>query len=368
MTSPTYCPVIKGKFNDLFALGRISHHSRSSVKPLIEILPVHKAANVETHIFKFARNVTHLVPFGSIFVDLYGLRPGLALTSGVDATIAGFGLLKGLGRALTPIYGFGRDDALWSSLREVVETCAQGFCFRVDIDDLDDQAEETWAQILERSAELGVKPQDTDLMIDLRDVEAGSLDHLQNLVTDFLAWKPSGTSYRTTIICGSSALKTVADVPRDGSIDVVRKELLLWTRLQRDRSDSQLVFSDYGVIHPDFSDQGGIANMNAKIRYTNRGRIRYFRGHGLLKPVKDFEQYHSLARRVQDGDGYCGSEFSYGDRYISEVARRSVKPGTPGTWVLADMNHHIEYVVSQMATLIPKLQTSVDESELEELV
>ncbi|MBF3728241.1 hypothetical protein ISG25_37580, partial [Burkholderia pseudomallei] len=72
---------------------------------------------------------------------------------------------------------------------------------------------------------------------------------------------------------------------------------------------------DYGVIHPDFSDIGPNKYMNAKIRYTVGDKIVYFRGHGLLHPVKDYNQYYDLAKKVVTDTRYRTRKYSFGDSY-----------------------------------------------------
>lgn len=368
MARQLYSPIVKGKLNDMKALGRISTTARATVKPLIEAMPLPSGGDIEKHLYKLAHYLVKHVPLGEIYLDFYGLRPDLSVPDGTNATIAGFELVKALGRVVTPVYGFDRNDTLWPLLSKVVDANARGFCFRVDIDDLDDLAEETWSLILERSAVLGLKPSEIDLMLDLRDFNNLELENLQEIVLEFIAINPRHQQYRTIILAGSSALKTVEDIPKDGVGNVARRELTLWSQLQREmHEETTLVFSDYGVIHPDFSDQGPNKYMNAKIRYTDRGRIVYFRGHGLKHPVKDYTQYHELASQVRDSAGYQGRHFSYGDWYIDAVADFNSTPGSPGTWVMADMNHHLEYTAKQMASLSLKVREVADVSGLEEM-
>jgi len=288
---------------------------------------------------------------------------------GINATLAGFRLLEEQGAPVTPTYGFERDDDLWEALRAVVKAFGKGFCFRIDIDDLDDQAENTMSQIIERSSQLGLRPKDVDLLIDLRDLAGHDLVDLKELVLDFLQLIPQGQAYRSIILAGSSALKSVADIPKEGAVDIIQNELRIWADIQRDVPETlSLVYGDYGVVHPDFSEAGNSKYMNAKIRYTSKGRITYYRGHGLLHPTKDYEQYYELAEKVRGTADYMGQDFSFGDQYINDVADISGSPGAPATWVLADMNHHLEYTVWQMIGLVKKVRAVEDELELEELL
>jgi len=358
MPTHLYVPIIKGKTNDLKAVAKVSQASKSLVKPMLEIVPVPPDSNVDDHLHSFAHNVLKYGHTKNLFVDFYGFLPGQKLKDGLDATIAGFRLLRTKGVVLTPAYGFDRDDALWTPLRAEVKKFGQGFCFRVDIDDLDDRSEETWEAIIERSAELGLLPEQIDLMIDLRYVGEIKSDILRNLVVDFLAFMPAGSKYRSLILSGSSALKEVSSIPKDGVGDVVRNELQLWMQLQADLYGlSSFTYSDYGVVHPESTMVGPNKNANAKIRYTTKGKIKIYRGHRLADAPK-YHQYRLLADQVRNSADYRGRTFSAGDRYIDNCADMNVGTGNLGTWVFVDMNHHIENTVVQ----IGKLTTTIDAS------
>lgn len=366
-----YSPIIKGKLNDLKAIERLPEDTRSKIKPLIEILPLPKKENsdIEKHLNKFVNYVEKYAQGGDMFIDLYGLKPKMRTPGGLDATLSGFRLLKERGISLTPTYGFERDEELWDLLGDVVENFDNGFCFRIDIDDLDDLADSTMGQVIDRSSQLGLKPKDVDLLIDLRDLADHDLDELKERVIDFLMLIPKGMKYRSIILAGSSALKTVTNIPKDGFAHILRKELHLWINLQRDIPESlSLIYGDYGVIHPDFIEMTGPnKNMNAKVRYTHQGRITYFRGHRLLRPVTDYEQYRELADNVRNSSGFMGGDFSNGDQYVENVANHIESTGSPATWVLADMNHHIVYTTMQMESLVGKVRVEEAELELEAL-
>jgi hypothetical protein len=370
-----YSPIIKGKLNDLKAVDRLSSDARSRIKPLIEAMPLPaKNKGLDEHLEKFVKYIVKYANVEEFFVDFYNLPPHLKTQDGINATLAGYHLLEEQGAPVTPTYGFERDDdlqrdeKLWESLSAVVTIFGRGFCFRIDIDDLDDQAENTMNQVIARSSQLGLKPKDVDLFIDLRDLAGCDLVELKGLVLDFLQLIPQGQEYRSIILAGSSALKYVTDIPDEESMDVIQHELRIWGEIQLDVPESlTLVYGDYGVIHPDFSEAGNSKYMKAKIRYTSKGKITYYRGHGLRHPVNDYEQYYELAGRVKSASEYMGRDFSFGDQYIDDVADRSIRHGAPANWVLADMNHHLEYTAMQMIGLVNKVRAVEDQLELEEL-
>lgn len=368
MVAFTYVPVIKGKQNDLKAASRIRDETKPFVKPLVELIPVPSDVFIDDHLEKFAHNVVKHLSNVELFVDFYGFKPGANLQSGIDATIGGFRLLRSMGVYVTPTYGFERDDSLWTPLRTEVQKIGRGFCFRVDIDDLDDRSEETWAAILERSAELGLTPKSVDIFLDLRYVGNSSTEDLKNMVLDFLAFMPTGAKYRSIILSGSSALKHVGEVPKDGLGEIERKELRLWIQLQMDLHGFQkVIYSDYGVVNPEFSIAGPNKNANAKIRYTTSGKIKVYRGHRLMD-APGYKQYHTLSEEVRNSDDYMTREFSVGDRYLDDCADMNVKSGNLGTWVFNDMNHHVQFAALQTRELNAKIDAQFSQEQLAEVM
>ena len=355
MKSAVYVPIVKGKENDVKAVGGLSAPVRVITKPLFEAMPIDpRKPAVDQHVHKFCQYIRKYVPLGDIFVDFYGLMPDATVADGTNATLFGYQLLKGLGRSVTPVYGLERNDDLWAPLGPLVKGFGNGCAFRLRRDDLVDyQADETWASVLECSAQMGLSEGEVDLILDLASLSDTDPGDAKELVVSFLSHNSRVNRYRSVILVSSSALRTVGDVAKDSMSEVTRGELHLWSDLWNDLPDDiKPVYGDYGVIHPDFSDIGPNKNMNAKIRYTVGDKILYFRGHGLLLPVRDYQQYYDIAKRVVADPRYRKRGFSVGDSYLDDRAKRLTKPGAPGPWIAADMNHHITYVAQQVDRLV----------------
>ena len=371
-----YVPIIKGKVNDLKALGRLSPKLRALTKPLIETMPHaikkkdKKQKSLEAHIFSFCEYIRKHVPLGDVSVDFYGLMPDAELPDGTNAVLHGFRLLKALGRTVTPVFGLERNDDLWVPLGQIARDFGTGFGFRLRRDDLaDDLHDETWQQISERSAEMGLAESEIDIILDFAEVLADEREQLAETAISFLFTNPRIRHYRSIVVAGSSALRTVKDVEKDGMGTVVRNELHLWSALWRDMPDDlKPIYGDYGVVHPDFSDMGSSKYMNAKIRYTVGDKILYFRGHGLHHPIKDYEQYHSLARQVVADVRFRGRSHSLGDAYVEDCARELIGHGAAATWVAADMNHHLTYACAQIGRLLEQFAIAPEESEASALL
>jgi hypothetical protein len=367
MEQPMYVPIVKAKKNDLDALRDVSNDNRAVVRPLLELAEYGSSDNdaiLNRFIGRLSAFDWPLAPY----VDLYSFLPNALVRNGHNATTEGFRLIASKGLRAIPTYGMERNDKLWEELGPLALELNNGFCFRIDIDDLDDQSEQTWVQILERSAEMNLRSQQVDVVIDLRFIGGIQPGRLDDLVLDFLSYRPTGFTPRFTAIAGSSALKTVVDVPRNGTLAVTRRELLLWTRMRRQLGlpAENLGYGDYGVIHPDFSQTAPSPNANAKIRYTRGPSIHYFRGTSLYKP-SNFPQYHQLARRVVNSPHYRGQQYSIGDREMWECAHRATRPGNLGTWVRIDQNHHIVSTTEQVGMLANRLVAGRTNLSVEEL-
>ncbi|NJS37192.1 MAG: hypothetical protein HC765_13580, partial [Brachymonas sp.] len=168
---------------------------------------------------------------------------------------------------------------------------------------------------------------------------------------------------RKFIVSGSTAPKTVASISKDSVGEIERHELTLWAALQTDVLPWPVIYSDYGVIHPDFSDQLPATHINGKIRYSQGRTLFIHRGHSLRLGNK-FQQYRVLAAELAASKHYMGSTFSYGDRYVQDCANNRAGTGNAGTWVLVDQNHHFAHAVVQIKRLISKYRERMTLDEL----
>jgi hypothetical protein len=249
---------------------------------------------------------------------------------------------------IEPAFGFDRDDALWPTVIAQAKRSG-GLLLRLDRDDL-----ESFQETIDQIADLrlrGLDLRELDVMIDQRSLNSDDETLAAASATaDFIDALCSSVPVRKVLVAGSSAPKTVSEVERDSYGVIPRRELTLWAHVASERLPVQPIYADYGVIHPDFSDQTPSTHINGKIRYTQGKVFHIYRGHSLRQADK-YEQYRGLAAAVSRSAHYQGSSFSYGDRYIYECATGHSGTGNPGTWVLVDQNHHVTYTAKQFRQL-----------------
>ena len=343
-----YSPIIKGKLNDIKAMAYVEHSLASQTKPLYELPPFLPTKKPEEELTRFVKRLAKMSGPRPCYVDFPMLKPGARVETGESALAAGFSLLKHAGVNFEPVYGFDRDEAELAAVVQWAQLQG-GLLLRLDRDDLD-FPDETIERIFDLRA-MGLDLRLLDLLLDHRFIstEADALAGAAS-TCEFVDALSRFVRTRTIIVSGSSSPKTVAEIERNSHGEITRQELTLWANVATQRLPANLVFGDYGVIHPDFSDLTPSTHINGKIRYTHGTKLHIHRGYSLRQGEK-YEQYRRLAAAVVGSSYYQDRTFSYGDRYVYECAAGHAGTGNPGTWVLVDQNHHISYAVKQAVRL-----------------
>ncbi len=356
-----YTPVVRAKKNDLGAITALSPSARARIFPLVEAPVLVSGGTLTTQSADAAIAASKMLGEVRFLFDPLGIeapaRQLLAFRTLVDAK-----------SNFVPVFGLGRKAIPEQALAALVADTNGKFAVRLEAVDIEDP-ENTWDDLSRLITTLDTSASDALLLLDFGQIQGKDVDQLKELILDFLTFQPKQLSACEMVLIGSSALNTVSSVPVDGELDIVRRELALWSRVSFDLAGSRSIgFGDYGIVDPSFAFAGGPSgNANAKIRYTRHGRIKYFRGHGLYKPNR-FYQYHDLANRVASSSVYLGTEFSFGDKRIADCASRISGPGNLATWVQVDMNHHIEYTARQIANLEAQVALLSKEAEISELI
>jgi hypothetical protein len=347
-TNYLYAPVIKGKMNDIKALSYLSSDLTGQVRPIFELPPFLPTDKPEVKFGLFAKRLEKLYSKHPFFVDLPLLKPGARTSENEPVLEVAYGQLNAMGLNFNPVYGFDRDQQLWPTVIAQANKSG-GLLLRLDRDDID-SPDETLDGIVELR-DRGLKTEWLDLLIDCRYIASQEeTSSLVDTVSHFVEKLADTIAVRKIIVAGSSAPKNVSQVEKNGSASIFRNELALWIHLRSSSLPFEFVYSDYGVIHPDFSDLTPATHINGKIRYTQGKFIHIFRGHSLRLDDK-YEQYRKLALSVVQFGQYQGNSFSHGDRYIYDCATGHAGTGNPGTWELNDQNHHITLASRQIRHL-----------------
>lgn len=343
-----YAPIVKGKANDVKAISYLSLEQADRTKPVFELPPFVELDDPEQVFARFVTRLSKLYPNRPCYVDLPLLKPGSRTTGGESVLAAAFGQLNALAINYEPTYGLGRDESLWPLVIHQARRSG-GMLLRLEIDDME-FGDDTLNRVQDLTL-MGLNTAQMDVLLDCRHLnQTENTTQISGVVASFMEQLALAFPVRKVIVSGSSALKTVTQIPKNSKGEVLRKELALWTNLRIRKLPFDAVYSDYGVIHPDFTDLTPSSHINGKIRYTHGQSFHIFRGHSLSQDDK-YEQYRKLSHDVLNSNLFSGHSYSHGDRYIYDCATGHAKTGNAGTWVMNDLNHHFTYVIQQIARL-----------------
>jgi hypothetical protein len=132
---------------------------------------------------------------------------------------------------------------------------------------------------------------------------------------------------------------------------VARSEWSLWTQLSKEIGTT-VWFGDYGISHVDVREiDPRLMVASASIRYTTDNEWLIFRGRSLRESrYGGYGQYRALSTQVVNHFAYSGPRFSWGDDYLFKCAHSLVGTGNLTTWRQVGTNHHISFVVRQLAS------------------
>ncbi len=190
------------------------------------------------------------------------------------------------------------------------------------------------------------------LLIDLRIIDDPAVS--QKKVERFLAKFNSDFAVNAISVSGSVIPSNIANlIATDAKKHVTRQEYRLWLALKKSPGYENVLFGDYGVISPEYSDidlkpelMNGVSTPKVFYSYSDqfyvsRGRRFSSHGHG---------QYFSISDDIVGQAFYRGPAYSYGDQYIHDRSHLSVrkppKGGSPSTWIESLTAAHITFIVN----------------------
>ncbi len=326
---------------------------RKTITPCLEVLPTalpddpNKLRHAASEL---ARNVGRSWGTDPLYVDLSYIQQGLCAEDGEH-------ILSLLASAaaeyhIKPIF------TVWLYQNEPFKTAAAdavhiqdlGAAIRLNYVDLDKSDIAVGLNAL--VSRLGLTRASTDVF-----VECGIIDDNNPPDYDWLCSRiPNIGDWRRFAVSGGA-------FPRDlmafsvGRRTQPRYEWLHWQswalapKLESTRIPE---FSDYTIQHAVFHEPPPGANPSASIRWAAETYWVIMRGQALRRKTKQgaaANQYRANAQLLSEFEEFSGPDFSFGDRYVWEVANKLTGPGTPATWITAGVARHITVSSHQVASL-----------------
>jgi hypothetical protein len=349
-----YVPILRWKEAERLALRDLGDDIRDRTTPLVQVVPESIAVGKRTPtaddaLQKIARDMRECWGTRLLLVDLWRVDPRLRM----DGRTHPLAYLAAKARAnqvsMAPVTGLHRDSAYQAAVGEAVARDKRGLCLRLLRGDLGNQSLRPDVQRLLNQLQL--EPGEVDLVVDTEchDDSYPDFERLSSLVPDICEW-------RSLVVASGAFPPDLTRWKTPGTYSVPRLDWLAWLS-EVELAESLIrkpTFSDYGIYHPTYRPPPGFPNFSASIRYTGEDVWTIMRGEGVQNEGgAGFAQWPANAELLCGRPEFrqCGPGFSAGDAYIAREAGNYAHPGNACTWLQAGFNHHMTFVVRQIASL-----------------
>lgn len=357
--SPThYVPILRWKKAEQTALAQLYDHDSICITPLVELVPENFIRkDVKGHSIKLSSNeVTNKVvgqlykywgerPF---FIDLWLLSKDI-LNNGPSHFLAMLGQYASILKlSLIPVTGLARGSPYQSAVRTVLSIHNQGVCLRLSREDI---KRPTLAKDINTVLSfLKLPPELVDLIVDLQIIDSSvpTFNTLCELI-------PSINKWRNFIVASGAFPEDLSGLKKNDIHRLGRTDWISWRdqAITKTSVTRMSIYSDYTIQHALYLQREGSLHYSASIRYTADNYWVIMRGEDVFRrDGPGFEQWPAQAILLCDLPEYCEEKFSYGDKYIKEMSVQLKKTGNIVTWLKAGINHHMTFVVRQLASLL----------------
>ncbi len=355
--STHYVPILRWKQAERTALAQLYERDSTCLTPLIELVPenfIRKDAkgkiielSINDVINKVAGQLYKCWGERPFFIDLWWL-PQNILKQGTSYFLDMFGQYGStLKLSLIPVTGLSRDGPYQSSVHRILSIHNQGACLRLTPQDIKRQTLDkdisTLLTLLKLSPEL------VDLIVDFQiiDRSAPTFNTLCGLIPNINRW-------RNFIVASGAFPEDLSGLQKNDIHRLARTDWASWRGQATATSSIPRIpiYSDYTIQHALYLKRESGLHYSASIRYTAEDCWLIMRGEDVFKrDGPGFEQWPAQAILLCDLPEYCEETFSEGDKYIRQMSLQRKQTGNVVTWLRAGINHHMTFVVRQLASL-----------------
>lgn len=362
-----YVPILLWKRGEQIGLQHCTENVKDRMTPLLEIPPIDwnyttdvPKKTPDEHVAGIAESIVR--SWGTerpFFLDTYNLddetdKHGRPICERIYKDCREHSLQA------IPVLSLQTPPSELASIEATIKADHRGVCLRFTPQDLENEdVFRRWVE--ERLNEFGLSNEEVDLLFDLGYTpERPSLVHIRALINDVLF---EHSSWRTFTVASTSFPVDLSDVERDSIEALLRIEWETWEKLlsayQSRRIPRMPTFGDYAINNPTpLAIDPRRTNPSGQIRYTienefiivKGGAVRDTkRGQEVVARGRTYKQMRGLCQALVSRDDFRGRDFSWGDRYILDCANGQVSTGNAETWRRVGTNHHLTFVVEQLA-------------------
>lgn len=354
-----YVPLLRGKMGEFIALKELTQPVRSKLTPLLEIperdwdydLEEYKKT-IEEHINRFPDLISGNWGLDQIFIDGPSISETDKMNDDSHPLDYIFRQLSSAGSAAIPVTSLSRPKNYQQAVKAIIARDGRGLCIKIEQETLSSAIFNSDLKNLLENFNLAENQ--VDLVLDLGFIGGDNqVPIFQSLATNFISTNSFALNSRTLTLLSSAFPVNLSNFGI-GISSTPRSDWQLWQNIiatpQLPRLPS---FGDYAISNPEVSQiDPRLMRMSASIRYTSQNEWFIFRGYGITNAQRGgASQYFDLARKITKHPSWCGSHFSWGDTFIDNVAKELSGPGNGQSWRQAPTNHHLHFVIDQIANL-----------------
>jgi len=340
-----YVPILKGKRGEFPAIGAL--RSKILLTPLFEHVPSQQPDFIPRKMDDiWSKDDPYFVDM--LFVDDEDAAEGSASTHPLALC---FNSIADKHQFGIPVTGPTRSPAYQAALRAIVASQGRGFAIRLLTDDFDDEdAVAEWVDAIIDYT--GIESSSIDMIVDLGTVAGQTAAVIARTHRTLLSLLPRITEWRTLTVVSGAFPTSLSPLTRGIWNPISRNDWHAWFSLiERPRGLARLPsYGDYAIAHPDLPPEGR-ATILAQLRYSTPSDFLIFKGENVFTHLRGFAQFCDICADMVTKPEYRGAAFSEGDRQIAEKATKSGSCGNAETWRIIGVNHHVETVLDQIATV-----------------
>lgn len=354
MATTKYVPFLKAKVNEFGALKALAENHKEVLVPFIDI-PMKTGleeptlrSGIET---VYSKVLGNLKGYSGCFIDNFDIPDAITI-NGVDAYQ--YVIDQFAGYNFHPVVGLDRSpqrNALVFKAKAGGDIVSSRIAIRLQPDDFSHYSlvRQDILNLLAMGAGLF---HEWVLVLDNRICSKCNADQRGAEIASFIQSALQDFNYSSIVVAGSSVPSSIADVISvKRELILERRELDIYSVVRGSVNYENLVFGDYTIVSPNYSDLVIIPEilrniMAPKILYSYDG-VHYIARGGALKtdPRSDY-QYNDMAQILIGKPFYRGPAFSSGDKYIYEKAASIGKLVTASSVLNPTINAHMTYMLS----------------------
>ncbi|WP_420633233.1 beta family protein [Candidatus Palauibacter sp.] len=341
-----YFPILRWKRGEYIALRELQGEDRVGITPLVELVPRTQTWSGD----QTARQAEMLV---AEIDKSWGTSPLLIDPQHLSEQAPPGRVLSAISEAaprqlqLVPVVGLARTDDYYSAVQSTLAV-SRSVALRIQRSEL---SETGIAQRVSATlARLGITPERAYLIIDFSYLPQP--DSMYPNLGELIHKLPRWNAWLNIVLAGGAFPPDLTSF-QPGQHRHPRSDWQAWTRLINGKvAGRRPAYGDYATLHAIYSPPPAGANPSASIRYTASTDWVIMRGEGVRTPRGGgHAQWPANAQLLRERAEFCGEDYSYGDAYIARMAGQMTPTGNAETWLRAGVNHHLTFVVRQVAKL-----------------